>query len=43
MGSALSVLRGARQHGTSASVVISGPAGIGKTALLAEIWSTRPA
>ena len=37
MASALSVLRGASQHGTSASVVISGPAGIGKTALLAEI------
>ena len=37
MGSALSALRGASQHGTSSSVVISGPAGIGKTALLAEI------
>jgi len=37
MASALSALRGASQHGTSASVVISGPAGIGKTALLAEI------
>jgi DNA-binding CsgD family transcriptional regulator len=37
MASGLSVLRGACQHGTSASVVISGPAGIGKTALLAEI------
>ena len=37
MASALSVLRGASQRGTSASVVICGPAGIGKTALLAEI------
>jgi DNA-binding CsgD family transcriptional regulator len=37
MASALSALRRASQHGTSASVVISGPAGIGKTALLAEV------
>ena len=37
MASALSALRGACQHGTSASVVISGPSGIGKTALLAEV------
>ena len=37
MASALSALRGASQHGTSSSVMISGPAGIGKTALLAEI------
>ena len=37
MASALSALRGASQHGTSASVLISGPSGIGKTALLAEI------
>src|SRR5580692_8421858 len=37
MASALSALRSASQHGTSSSVVISGPAGIGKTALLAEI------
>src|SRR5580698_5056139 len=37
MASALSALRGACHHGTSASVLISGPAGIGKTALLAEI------
>ena len=37
MASALSALRGACQHGTSASVLISGPSGIGKTALLAEI------
>jgi DNA-binding CsgD family transcriptional regulator/tetratricopeptide (TPR) repeat protein len=36
MASALSALRGACRHGTSASVVISGPSGIGKTALLAE-------
>jgi len=43
MASALSALRGASQHGTSASVVISGPAGIGKTALLTEIceYATR--
>ena len=37
MASALSVLRGSCQHGTSASVLICGPAGIGKTALLAEV------
>jgi DNA-binding CsgD family transcriptional regulator len=37
MASALSALRGACQHGTSSSVLISGPPGIGKTALLAEI------
>jgi DNA-binding CsgD family transcriptional regulator len=37
VASALSALRGACQHGTSASVLISGPAGIGKTALLAEV------
>lgn len=37
MANALSVLRGSCQHGTSASVVICGPAGIGKTALLAEV------
>src|SRR6202451_1596226 len=37
MAGALSALRGVSQHGTSASVLISGPAGIGKTALLAEI------
>src|SRR5580692_13034298 len=37
MASALSALRGSCQHGTSASVLISGPAGIGKSALLAEI------
>jgi DNA-binding CsgD family transcriptional regulator len=37
MASALSALRAAGQHGTSSSVMISGPAGIGKTALLAEI------
>jgi hypothetical protein len=29
MASALSALRGACQHGTSASVLICGPAGIG--------------
>ncbi len=33
----LSVLRGSCQHGTSSIVVICGPAGIGKTALLAEV------
>jgi DNA-binding CsgD family transcriptional regulator/tetratricopeptide (TPR) repeat protein len=37
MASALSALRGASQHGTSASVLICGPAGIGKTAVLAEV------
>jgi DNA-binding CsgD family transcriptional regulator len=37
MASAQSALRSSCQHGTSASVLISGPAGIGKTALLAEI------
>jgi DNA-binding CsgD family transcriptional regulator len=37
MASALSALRAVSQHGTSASVMISGPAGIGKTALLGEI------
>src|SRR5580704_1547188 len=37
MASALSVLRGAGRHGTSASVLICGPAGIGKTTLLAGI------
>src|ERR1700678_3709254 len=37
MASALSALRGASQRGTSASVLICGPAGIGKTTLLAEI------
>src|SRR6202044_1695642 len=37
MASALSALRAAGQHGTSASVLICGPAGIGKTALLAEL------
>jgi DNA-binding CsgD family transcriptional regulator len=37
MARALSALRGASQHGASAAVLVSGPAGIGKTALLAEI------
>jgi DNA-binding CsgD family transcriptional regulator len=37
LASALAALRGASQHGISAGVVISGPAGIGKTALLTEI------
>ena len=34
---ALMALRGTRQHGSSSIVLVSGPAGIGKTALLAEI------
>ncbi|MCO6003461.1 AAA family ATPase [Actinoallomurus purpureus] len=34
---ALSALRGARRHGSSGVVLISGPSGIGKTALLSEI------
>jgi DNA-binding CsgD family transcriptional regulator len=37
MASALSALRGACDHGTSASVLISGPSGIGKTTLLTGI------
>ena len=37
MARALSALRGASQHGASAAVLVSGPTGIGKTALLAEI------
>jgi DNA-binding CsgD family transcriptional regulator len=37
MARALLALRGAFQYGTSASVLISGPAGIGKTVLLAEL------
>src|SRR6266496_1409332 len=37
MTRALSVLRATRQHGVSSVVLISGPAGIGKTVLLAEI------
>src|ERR1700722_9627002 len=37
MATVLSALRGACHHGTSASVLLSGPAGIGKTALLAGI------
>jgi DNA-binding CsgD family transcriptional regulator len=37
MASALTALRGACRHGTSASVLISGPAGIGKTAVLAGV------
>jgi predicted ATPase len=38
MASTLSALCGACQHGTSAAVLICGPAGIGKTTLLAEIY-----
>ena len=37
MARALAALREARQHGTSAAVLICGPAGIGETALLEEI------
>ena len=37
MARALLALRGAFQYGTSASVLISGPTGIGKTVLLAEL------
>jgi predicted ATP-dependent serine protease len=37
MGRALAVVRGARTHGTGGLVLLSGPAGIGKTALLGEV------
>jgi DNA-binding CsgD family transcriptional regulator/tetratricopeptide (TPR) repeat protein len=37
MGRALAAVRGTRQHGSSGVVVVAGPAGIGKTALLSEI------
>jgi DNA-binding CsgD family transcriptional regulator len=37
MARALSALRGARQQGSSGLVLISGPAGIGKTVLVSEI------
>jgi DNA-binding CsgD family transcriptional regulator len=37
MSLALAALRGARQHGSSSLVFVSGPSGIGKTALLSEI------
>jgi DNA-binding CsgD family transcriptional regulator/tetratricopeptide (TPR) repeat protein len=37
MSLALAALRGARQHGSSSVVFVSGPSGIGKTALLSEI------
>jgi DNA-binding CsgD family transcriptional regulator len=37
MTRALSALRAASQHGASAAVLVSGPMGIGKTALLAEV------
>lgn len=37
MGQALAVLRSARQYGSTGAVLLSGPAGIGKTALLSEI------
>src|SRR6266436_5424948 len=36
LGRALAVLRRARQHGSGGLLLITGPAGIGKTALLAE-------
>jgi DNA-binding CsgD family transcriptional regulator len=37
MARALSVLRGAHRHGTGGVLLVCGPAGIGKTALLAEV------
>jgi DNA-binding CsgD family transcriptional regulator/tetratricopeptide (TPR) repeat protein len=37
IASALSALRGATQHGTGGNLLVTGPAGIGKTALLVEI------
>ena len=37
MSVALAALRGARQHGSTSVVFVSGPSGIGKTALLSEI------
>ena len=37
MSLALTALRAARQHGSSSVVLVSGPSGIGKTALLSEI------
>ncbi len=37
MGQALAVLRSAHQSGSTAAVLVSGPPGIGKTALLSEI------
>jgi len=37
MARALSALRGTRDHGTTGLLLISGPAGIGKTAVLREI------
>ena len=37
MGRALTVLRSARKYGSTAAVLVSGPAGIGKSALLSEI------
>jgi DNA-binding CsgD family transcriptional regulator/tetratricopeptide (TPR) repeat protein len=37
MARALAVLRGVSQHGASGAVLISGPPGIGKTAVLGEI------
>ena len=37
MSLALAALRGARQHGSTSVVLVSGPSGIGKTALLSEI------
>src|ERR1700733_2148895 len=37
MSRALGALRDARRHGSSSVVLVSGPSGIGKTALLSEI------
>src|SRR5260370_34351251 len=43
MSRALAALRGASRHGSSAAVLVSGPSGIGKTALLAEIFQQAAA
>jgi DNA-binding CsgD family transcriptional regulator len=43
MSRALTALRDARQHGSSSVVLVSGPSGIGKTALLSEISSQAAA
>jgi predicted ATPase len=38
LSTALAVIRQTRTHGASGVVLISGNAGVGKTALLSEIW-----